>query len=143
MKTTAAIRTALRRPLLLAALAGSLTIAFLAGATTAHTLLAPHPVDRALATTALPGSPAWQPDEHAIGRDIYSPRGTPLGRLVAVFDRRAGHGAYALIATYDRDAQLAGEIAVPMSRLDLQGERLVLSSPAGDPPDGETRRWQM
>jgi hypothetical protein len=60
-----------------------------------------------------------------------------------VFDRRAGQGAYALIATYDRDAQLAGEIAVPMSRLDLQGERLVLSSPAGDPPDGEARRWQM
>jgi hypothetical protein len=142
MKTTAAIRTALRRPLLLAALAGSLTIAFLAGATTAHTLLAPYPVDRALATTALPGSPAWQPDEHAIGRDIYSPRHA-LGRLVAVFDRRAGQGAYALIATYDRDAQLAGEIAVPMSRLDLQGERLVLSSPAGDPPDGEARRWRM
>lgn len=143
MKTTAAIRPILRRPLLLAALACSLSIAFLAGATTAHTLLAPRPVDRALATTALQAPPAWQPDEHAIGRDIYSPRGTPLGRLVAVFDRRAGQGAYALIATYDRDAQLAGEIAVPMSRLDLQGERLVLSSPADSPPEGEARRWQM
>ena len=46
MKTTAVIRPILRRPLLLAALAGSLSIAFLAGATTAHTLLAPRPVDR-------------------------------------------------------------------------------------------------
>lgn len=143
MKTTAAIRPALRRPLLLAAVASGLSIAFLAGATTAHTLLAPRPADRALAATALPANPGWQPDEHAVGRDIYSPRGTPLGRLVAVFNRNAGQGAYALIATYDRDATLAGEIAVPMSRLDMQGERLVLSSPAGSAPDGEARRWQM
>ncbi len=143
MKTTAAIRHALQRPTLLAALAGGLTIAFLAGATTAHTLLAPRPVDRALAVTAQPGTGGWQPDAQVVGRDIYSPRGTPLGRLVAVLDRHTGQGAYALIATYDRDANIAGQIAVPMSRLDLQGERLVLSSPGASSPGGEAHRWQM
>ena len=80
-----------------------------------------------------------EPEQHHAAGNLGHPRIGAAG----FGERRAGQGAYALIATYDRDAQLAGEIAVPMSRLDLQGERLVLSSPAGDPPDGETRRWQM
>lgn len=142
MKTTAAVRHILHRPTLLATVAGGLLMAFLAGAT-AHTLIAPRGAHRALTAAAFSANDGWQPDAQAVGRDVYSPRGAPLGRLTAVIGGNAGQGAYALIATYGRDAAVAGEIAIPVSRLDLQGERLVLSGADDSTPDGEPRRWQM
>lgn len=54
-----------------------------------------------------------------------------------------GATAHTLIATYGRDAAVAGEIAIPVNRLDLQGERLVRSGADDSTPDREPRRWQM
>lgn len=131
------------RPPLLATLAGALVVAFVAGATTAHTLFPPRPADRALTAAAFEGDASSRIDGHAIGRDVYSPRGAPLGRLTALIRGNDRQGAYALIATYDQEATIAGEIAIPVSRLDLQGERLVLSAGSEAPASSEPQRWQM
>lgn len=143
MKTTVAVRHILHRPTLLATVCGGLMMAFVAGATTAHSLLAPTPTDRALAPATLGPDNDWKPDEQMVGRDVYSVRGTPLGRLRAVIGSGSGQGAYALIATYGRDAAIAGEIAIPVSRLDLQGDRLVLADGDAGRSDAEPRRWQI
>lgn len=144
MRTHRALRHIVHRPTLLATMTGALIVAFVAGATTAHTLMKPRTADRALTATAFEHDAGSRVDGHAIGRDVYSSRGAPVGRLTALIRGNGEQGAYALIATYDRDAAVAGEIAVPLARLDVQGERLVLSSPtdtreaAGDAP-----RWQI
>ncbi len=125
-----------------AAFAGSLALAFAAGAATPHALRPPPATAGAPAIHTTPT--AWHTDDQSVGRDIYSPRGTPVGRLSALIGGSAGQAPYAIIATYGRDAAVAGEIAVPASRLDLQDGRLVLSgAPHEASADAAPARWQM
>lgn len=143
MKTARTLRHIVHRPALLGTVAGALIVAFVAGATTAHTLFPHRLADRALTVAAFEGEAGTRIDGHAVGRDVYSARGTPVGRLTALIRGGDRQGAYALIATYDQEATIAGEIAVPVSRLDLHGERLVLSAGDEAPAAAEPLRWQM
>lgn len=146
MKTTQTLRRVLRSRALLGLVTGGMFAAFVAGATTARGLSGPIAAESLVRTAPHGDARNELPlNDHAIGRDVYSTRGTPLGRLTAIVRGRSAGESYALIATYDREASLAGEIAVPVSRLDMNDGRLVLSASGSDMPTSaeDAPRWQI
>lgn len=145
MKTNLTLHRVLRSRALLGFVTGAMFAAFVAGATTARSLSSPVTAESLVRTAPQSDGHNDTPlNDHAIGRDVYSTRGTPLGRLTAIVRGREASESYALIATYDREATLAGEIAVPVSRLDLNDGRIVLSPSLGDAPAAdEAPRWQI
>lgn len=147
MQILTALRRLTRQPALFGLVAGGLVGAFIAGASVAHGF---HPSASAspLAVTASTnqGDRSAQALGHAVGRDVYSVQGAPIGRLTAVLRGSANEPAYALIATYDRDASVAGEIAIPLDLLSLRGEHLVFTTgrdTATADGQGQIRRWLM
>jgi hypothetical protein len=143
MKTIRTLSHIIHRPALLGLSLGVLVAAFAAGAITAQTLSAAHPPGNALRPAAIVEHPAGAIDSHAIGRDVYTPRGTPLGRLTAIIRGTDTGSSFALISTYDRDASLAGEIAIPVAQLDLRGDRIVFDTDGGRIDDPAPRRWLL
>lgn len=65
-------------------------------------------------------------DVSVIGLRVYSEGGRPVGRVAALL-RSDAHEDYALIAP-DEPVAGSNEIAVPISRLLLQGGQIVLSA---------------
>ncbi len=129
-------------PALLGLLSGLLIAAFAAGAITAQTLSSAKRPSIELVSATTGDKSASAIDSHAIGRDVYSIRGTPLGRLTAIIRGTDTGSSFALISTYDRDASLAGEIAIPVAQLDLQGDRIVLGG-GGGRDDPAPQRWLL
>lgn len=140
MKSAAFIRPTLERAVLSGVLAIGMCAAFSAGYVLAPR--AAQPVsdsgDALASIDPLTGQPV-RDDAGVIGLDVYSEGGLPVGRLSAVL-RGGAHEGYALIVTHDRTSQGLGEIAVPVSRLALRGDRVVLS--AGSVA-GEAPRWRI
>lgn len=130
-------------PALLGLLSGLLIAAFAAGAITAQTLSSAKRPSIELVSATTGDKSASAIDSHAIGRDVYSIRGTPLGRLTAIIRGTDTGSSFALISTYDRDASLAGEIAIPVAQLDLQGDRIVFDTDGGRIDDPAPRRWLL
>ena len=128
MNTIRRLQRLSHSPALLGLFAGVLVAAFAAGAITAQTLSSAKRPSIELVSATTGDKAASAIDSHAIGRDVYSIRGTPLGRLTAIIRGTDTGSSFALISTYDRDASLAGEIAIPVAQLDLQGDRIVLDA---------------
>ncbi len=80
-----------------ATFAGSLALAFAAGAATTHALRPPPATAGAPAIHTTPT--AWHADGQSVGRDIYSPRGKPVGCVSAMMGGSAGQAPYAPIVT--------------------------------------------
>ncbi len=130
------------RPALLGLLCGMVLAAFAAGAITAKSLSQTRQPGLEFVSAAMADGRSPAIDTHAIGRDVYSTRGTPLGRLTAIIRGTDAGSSFALISTYDRDASLAGEIAIPVAQLDLQGDRIVFGTGTrGDEP--APQRWLL
>lgn len=144
MKTFHTLHHVLRSRALLGLVTGAMFAAFVAGVTTARNLTGTAAALSLVRTAPHADAHDELPlNEHSIGRDVYSIRGTPLGRLTAIVSGRNAGESYALIATYDQEASVAGEIAVPVSRLDMDDGRLVLSTGSSDAPKtpDEAPRW--
>ena len=129
-----------RRPLALEAsvriglLAVTFVAAFAAGHSTASR--APQPLDDPAAGPALLRDGvdrAGRSVAAAVGLDVYSEAGRPVGRLTALLHGE-GHDGLARIAVAERGEEGAREIVVPLGRLVWRDDRVVLA-------DGAALHW--